>query len=81
MARKLTATQLTENAGSLIEQIAEAATAEARRDIADRLAEMATDHKNLQLCLDEMSPRPLTDEFAAGLAFAARLLRDADFDI
>lgn len=79
MARKLTAEKLTENAGALLEQIAGAATDEARKDIADRLAEMAKDRKNLQLCLDK--PRELTDDFLAGLAFAATLLRDPDFDI
>lgn len=81
MARKLTATQLAENAMELIEQIGETTAAEIRRDIADRLADMATDRKNLQLCLDDLSPRQLTDDFVAGLAFAAKLLRDSNFDI
>lgn len=81
MARKVSAETLTDNATALIEQIAGAATSEARRNIADRLADMASDHKNLQICLDEMSPRELTDDFAAGLAFAAALLRSDDFDI
>lgn len=80
MARS--ATQLTETATGLIAQIADQAQAEARKYLADRIAKMARGtaaaDKELRDCMtDELQ---ITDDFRAGLAFAAELLADPDFD-
>jgi hypothetical protein len=80
MARKLTAEKLTENAATLIEQIAGTAQAEIRKDLAARIAELAkAPEQELTSCMDN-DRRPVTDDLRAGLALAAELLADLDFD-
>lgn len=83
MARKLSAEKLTDQATDLISQIKDAATAEAREYLAKRLARMASGtaaaDKEIADCT-EGAQREITEEFRAGMAFAAELLADRNFD-
>lgn len=80
MARKLTATELTENATALIDQIATTAATENRKDLATRIAELAKGTTAELVDCMENDKRPVTDDLRAGLLLAAELLRDLDFE-
>jgi hypothetical protein len=79
MARS--AQNLTETATDLIAQIAEQAQTEARKYLADRLAKMARGtaaaDKEIHDC---EGPEDISLDFRAGLAFAAELIADPNFD-
>lgn len=68
---------LTEQAINMVEQIRIAATAETRRDFAQALAKLA---KGSAKNLTETGASTATAGFRAGLAFAAELLADENFD-
>lgn len=92
MARKLSAQQiedgtasysaeeLTDTASGLIEGIRRAAIAETRKDFAEALASLAKGSaRQLTACM-EGDKREVTDDLRAGLALAAELLADENFE-
>lgn len=80
MARKQTAEQIAETAMDLIEQLKATAIAETRSDFAAAFAKLATAAERTVRNHQDKDKRPVTDDFRAGLAFAAELLAADDFD-
>lgn len=73
-----TAEELTETAHGFVEAIRLAASTETRKEFADALAELAkATQKRIVSCMQN-DQRAVTDDFRAGLAFAAELLADVD---
>ena len=80
-------TELTGQIDELAEKVGKEAVTEARTGLAERLREMAlTNHVNLRECMagGEWSAFAATvsdrDEFLDGIAFAASLISDLDFE-
>jgi len=80
MTRK-SASDLTDKATALIDQIADAKAAEVRHYLAKRLQHLTTPQgdKNLADCHPDPEFDP-TPDFLAGLKFAAELIADENFD-
>ena len=82
MATELTASQMTDQATDLIAGIAQTAINEARVEIAQHLTALTTpaEHANLAACSNDPENFEPTEEFLAGMRFAAELLADRHFD-
>lgn len=80
MAEQLSASDLVEQAQSLVDEIPKAAIAECREMLGARIADM--DEKDVLSCMNYPPPPgwEVTPEFLDGLRFAAELVRDKDFD-
>lgn len=88
MSRTKTATELAEQIAALAEQLRPAAIAEARQYLAERLAGMAAGteaaDQEIRDCFQGGQDMPadykISQDFRDGLAFAAELIADRDFD-
>lgn len=73
------ASDLVEKAQALVQSIPEAAIAECREMLADRIMKMGADE--IMSCMKYPPPGfEVTAEFLDGLRFAAELVRDKEFD-
>ena len=71
--------RMVEQVQGIVENIPKAAVEDARKYLSERLANM--DSKEIGECMDPVQPDFVaTEDFLAGLRFAAQMVGDKDFD-